>query len=136
MSSGICRVSDCTQHGLFFKRLDRHLKRVHPEISREENYRLPTPNSQQRNIKQKSSKDRHIRRPCLVPGCWYYNVIMSRLSDHLWRRHGLTLVTHDWLYHSREDCTKMHDHIEQKSTGKTLPGDLTSTLPGACCYSG
>ena len=95
--SGVCRVSDCTQHGLFFKRLDRHLKRVHPGITMEYLKTFPSPNPKERNIRQKSSGDRHLRRPCLVPGCRYYNIPVSRLSDHLRRRHTLTIQEHESL---------------------------------------
>ena len=93
--SGVCRVSDCTQHGLFFKRLDRHLKRVHPGITMEYLKTFPSPNPKERNIRQKSSGDRHVRRPCLVLGCRYYNIPVSRLSVHLRRRHTLTIQEHE-----------------------------------------
>ena len=104
MPSGVCPVTKCTQHGLFFKRLDKHLKRVHPGITMESLRNFPVPNPKDRSIKQKTSTDRHIRRPCLVPGCRYFNVAVSRLSDHLRRQHAMTVNEHEKLYKSRDAC--------------------------------
>ena len=74
MTGGVCSVTGCSQHGLFFKRLG--------------------------GIERISSKDRHARRPCLVPGCRYFNITMSRLSDHLRRRHAITIIEHETLYNT------------------------------------
>ena len=132
MSGGVCSVSGCTQYGLFFKRLNRHLKRVHPKISKEQIKVLPIPNSKERNIKQKSSKDRHLRKPCRVPDCRYFNVAVSRLSDHLRRRHGITVQEHQSLYntHANDRC----DAIQNNKATSISFKDLVDTLPGACFY--
>lgn len=131
MSSGVCPVTKCTQHGLFFKRLDKHLKRVHSGITMENLRNFPVPNPQDRSIKQKSSTDRHIRRPCLVPGCRYFNVAVSRLSDHLRRQHAMTVHEHETLYNTRDASS---DLIEGKTVKLTTLKDFVSTLPGACFY--
>ena len=47
---------------IIFKRLDRHLKRVHPKITKDQLKDFPAPNAEERNIKQQSSKDRHMRK--------------------------------------------------------------------------
>ena len=132
MSSGVCAVTGCTQHGLFFQRLDRHLKRVHPEITREQLKNFPKPDPKNRSIKEKSSKDRHIRRPCLVPGCRYFNVAVSRLSDHLRRQHEMTIEEHKALYNSRD--VSGFDPVEEQATKPITLRDFVSTLPGACFY--
>jgi hypothetical protein len=129
MSSGVCTVTGCTQHGLFFKRLDRHLKRVHPGITSEQLKNFPKPDPEDRSIKQKSSKDRHIRRPYLVPGCRYFNVAVSRLSDHLRRQHAMTIDEHKALYNSRDASS---DPVEAKAIKPITITDFLSTLPGAC----
>ena len=131
--SGICRVSGCTQNGLFFKRLDKHLKRVHPGITMEKHKTFPAPNPTERNIRKKSSADRHVRRPCRVPGCRYYNVLVSRLSDHLRRRHAPTFQEHESLYSSSEFSSENWNPV-QKADLKSSLRDLVATLPGACYY--
>lgn len=124
-SCGVCRVTGCTQHGLLFKRLDKHLKRVHPGITVEMNMLLPEANVKERNIRQKSFTDRHIRRPCRVPSCRYYNVPMARLSDHLQRKHQLSLEKHAQRYPQT---------TSSKDTSRTVHlEDFAYTLPGACC---
>jgi hypothetical protein len=137
MTGGVCRVPSCSQHGLFFKRLDRHLKRVHFGINKEEHGKLPSPDSQKRNIKPKSSSDRHIRRACRVPSCRYFNVLVSRLSDHLQRRHGLTVEEHNLLYNIWQDTCEQERAKDNppryltENHNKNM--DLMNTLPGACC---
>lgn len=132
--SGVCRVTGCTQLGLYFKRLDRHLKRVHPGITMEHLKSFPSPNPKERNIRQKSSGDRHVRRLCLVPGCRYYNIPVSRLSDHLRRRHTLTIQEHESLYTQRESSSACsnHENVENEKLKSTTLRNFVHTLPGAC----
>jgi hypothetical protein len=127
--SGVCRVKGCTQHGLYFKRLDRHLKRVHPCITMAQHEKYQTPNAMERNCK-KSSADRHLRRPCLVPDCRYYKIPVSRLSVHLRRRHQLTIKEHESLYGRGSSTNENCDN----SINSTLFRYVVYTLPGACHF--
>ena len=135
MSCGVCSVPGCTQYGLFFKRLDRHLKRVHPYTTKDQLKEFPMPNPKERNIKPKSSKDRHIRKQCRVPDCRYFNIVVSRLSDHLRRKHAITIKEHDLLYNTNGNKNNRGEAIteEKKATSISLK-DLYDTLPGACPY--
>ena len=128
--SGVCRVKGCTQHGLFFKRLDRHLKRVHPCITMAQHQKYETPNAMERLCK-KSSADRHVKKPCLVPDCRYYKILVSRLSDHLRRRHQLTIQEHESLYGSLGSQSK-NENCADNSVNSTLFRYIVHTLPGAC----
>ena len=89
--SGVCTSLDSLSMDYQFK---RHLKRVHPGITREQLKNFPKPDPKDRSIEQKPSKDRHIRRPSLVPGCRYFNVAVSRLSDHFRKQHAMAIDEH------------------------------------------
>ena len=78
-SDGHCRFRDCKQAGLYFKRLDKHLKRCHPGKSMKDNLNCPVQNPLQRSLVQ--SMDRR-RQPCTVLGCRYYGVPILRLDRH------------------------------------------------------
>lgn len=131
--SGTCLVRPCTQHGLFFKRLDRHLKRVHPGITMKELQTYPPANVKERSIRQMSPADRHIRRPCRVPGCRYYNIPVSRLSDHLRRRHALSIKEHEGIHGEETSNNANCDETEPPSI-PPVPVDIVHTLPGACHF--
>ena len=83
---------------------------------------------------KKSSKDRHIRKQSRVPDCRYFNVVVSRLSDHL-RKHAITIQEHDMLYNTNGNKNNRGEAIteEKKATSISLK-DLYDTLPGACLY--
>ena len=84
-SDGHCRFPDCKQAGLYFKRLDRHLKRCHPGKTREDNFNFPLKNPVSRCLVKNTDRQ---RKPCLVPGCRYYGVPISRLERHVKKVHG------------------------------------------------
>ena len=136
MSCGVCSVAGCSQYGLFFKRLDRHLKRVHPKITKDQLKDFPAPNAEERNIKQKSSKDQHIRKPCRVPDCRYFNVVVSRLSDHLQRKHAISIQEHELLYNTNDNRNNRCEAVIQNKKAMSISlRDLADTPPGACFYS-
>lgn len=84
-SDGYCRFPACRQSGLYFKRLDKHLKRCHPGMTKEDNLNNPSQNPMDRRLV--ATTDRH-RQPCTVLGCRYYNVPISRLDRHARKIHG------------------------------------------------
>ena len=84
-SDGYCRFPACRQSGLYFKILDKHLKRCHPGMTKEDNLNNPSQNPMDRRLV--ATTDRH-RQPCTVFGCRYYNVPISRLDRHARKIHG------------------------------------------------
>lgn len=80
---GQCRVPGCKELGLYFVRLDKHLKRCHAGKTRQENFHYPIPRHQGRVL---TGKDRE-HCPCSVRGCQYYGVLMSRLERHMKKAH-------------------------------------------------
>lgn len=71
----------------------------------------------------------------MLPGCRYFNIAMSRLSDHLRRRHGITLDEHEALYNSCKASAETLDHIQRKNTKhRSVFEDFIDTLPGACRF--
>ena len=74
---GRCRIPGCKQAGLYFKRLDKHLKRCHPGKSRQDNCVLTVKRPADRNLVINTDPE---RRKCEVIGCRYYGVAvcMSR----------------------------------------------------------
>ena len=84
-SDGYCRFSGCNQAGLYFKRLDKHLKRCPPGKTKEDNFNCPPQNPESRSLLKNTDRQ---RKPCLVPGCRYYGVTISRLERHMKKVHG------------------------------------------------
>ena len=78
-SDGYCRVSGCKQAGLYFKSLDKHLKRCHPGKTKKDNLKRPLQNPVNRSLVK------HVHRlgkPCGVVGCHFYGIPISRLDRH------------------------------------------------------
>ena len=84
-SDGHCHFPDCKQAGLYFKRLDKHLKRCHPGKTMEDNFNCPLPNPVSRTLVKNTDRQ---RKPCTVPGCRYYGVPIARLERHSKKVHG------------------------------------------------
>ena len=84
---GRCRIPGCKQAGLYFKRLDKHLKRCHPGTSRQDNFVLPVKRPEDRNLVKNTDRQ---RRKCEVIGCRYYGVAVSRLDRHMRKVHRTT----------------------------------------------
>ena len=99
-SDGHCRFRDCKQAGLFFKRLDKHLKRCHPGKTMKDNLNCPVQNPLQCSLVQ--STDRRCQ-PCTVLGCRYYGVPISRLDRHRKK------------VHETRDCQKNDDSVVECS---------------------
>lgn len=59
------------QAGLYFKRLNKHLKRCHPGKSRQDNFVLPVKRPADPNLVKNTDPE---RRKCEVIGCRYYGV--------------------------------------------------------------
>jgi len=95
-SDGHCQFSDCKQAGLYFKRLDKHLKCCHPGKTMKDNLNRPIQIPLQRSLAQ--STDRR-RQPCTVLGCHYYGVPILRLDRHRKK------------VHETRDCQKMEDSV-------------------------
>ena len=89
-TDGHCRVPDCKQLGLFFKRLDRHLVRVHPGLTRKRHDQLPLQNASDR-VQNLSVLGDRPRRPCQIVGCRYYGVPINRLDLHMRKVHHLSV---------------------------------------------
>lgn len=100
-SDGHCRFPDCKQSGLFFKRLDRHLKRCHPRKTREDNFNCPAQDPVTRSVVKNTDRP---RKPCTVLGCRFYEVPISRLERHLKKVHGVTKVN---LQERKESATEL-----------------------------
>ena len=83
-SDGYCRFSACKQSGLYFKRLDKHLKRCHPGKSKKDNMNCPSQNPVDRPLVKTIDRP---RQPCTVHGCRYYGVPISRLDRHVKKIH-------------------------------------------------
>ena len=81
---GHCRVPGCKQLGLYFKRLDQHLRRVHPGISRKMNFSFTVPFVKDRALA--AVTDRSCKE-CTVTGCRFYQVPMARLERHIKKAH-------------------------------------------------
>ena len=84
---GRCRIPGCKQSGLYFKRLDKHLKRCHPGKSRQDNFVLPVKKPEDRNLVKNTDRE---QRKCEVIGCCYYGVAVSRLDRHMRKVHRTT----------------------------------------------
>ena len=84
-SDSYCRFPACRQSGLYFKRLDKHLKQCHPGKTNEDSFKTPFQNPMDRRLVV--TTDRH-RQPCTVFGCRCYNVPISRLDRHARKIHG------------------------------------------------
>ena len=63
------------------------------------------------------------------PRLRYFNVAVSRLSDHLRRQHAMTIDEHKALYNSHNVSS---DPVEAKAIKPITLRDFLSTLPGAC----
>ena len=81
---GYCRFPYCKQAGLYFKRLDKHLKRCHAGKTKEDNFNRPPQNPVSRSSVKNTDRQ---RKPYLVPGCSYYGVPISRLERHVKKVH-------------------------------------------------
>lgn len=81
---GHCRIPGCKQLGLYFKRLDQHLRRVHPGISRETNHSFTLPNAKDRVLAVVADRS---RKECTVKGCRFYQVPVARLDRHMKKVH-------------------------------------------------
>ena len=77
-------ISRCKQTGLYFKRLDKHLKRSHPGKTRKDNFSCPSPTHKNRCLVKNSDQK---RKACQVVGCRFYGVLMTRLDRHMKKTH-------------------------------------------------
>ena len=84
---GCCRIPGCKQAGLYFKRLDKHLKRCHPGKSRQDNFVLLAKRPADRDLVKNTDRE---RLKCEVIGCRYYGVAVSRLDRHKRKVHRTT----------------------------------------------
>ena len=87
-SDGYCRFSACKQAGLYFKRLDKHLKRCHPGKTKKDNLERPLQNPVNRSLVKHVDRQ---RKPCRVVGCRFYGIPISRLDRHMKKIHGTNL---------------------------------------------
>lgn len=81
---GHCRVPGCKQLGLYFKRLDQHLRRVHPGISRKMNFSFTVPFVKDRALAAVTDRS---RKECTMTGCCFYQAPMARLERHINKAH-------------------------------------------------
>ena len=86
-----CQIPGCKQAGLYFNRLDKHLKRCHPGKSRQDNFVLPVNRPADHNLVKNTDWK---RRKCEVIGCHYYDIAVSWLDRHVKKVHRTT--TKEW----------------------------------------
>lgn len=84
-SDSHCHFPDFKQAGLYFKRLDKYLKRCHPGKTSQDNLNCPLQNPVSRSLVKNTDRQ---RKPCAVPGCRYYQIPISRLDRHAKEVHG------------------------------------------------
>ena len=99
---GCCRIPGCKQAGLYFKRLDKHLKRCHPGKSRQDNFAYPVKRPEDRNLTKNTDRE---RRQCEVFGCRYYGVAVSRHDRHMRKVHGATTKGQEAEKESIAECS-------------------------------
>ena len=123
-SNGYCRFPACRQSGLYFKRLDKHLKRCHPVKTKEDNLKNPFQNPADRRLV--ATTDRH-HQPYTVFGCHCYNVPISRLDRHLRKIHGTKPPTKE-NKDSAVDCSFSEEEEEEEERNDGLSVKIAEVL--------
>ena len=123
-SDGHCRFPACKQSGLYFKRLDKHLKRCHPGKTKEDNLDSPFQNPVDRLLV--TTIDRR-RQPCTVPGCRYYGVPISRLDRHVKKIHETKPKSED-NKDTMQECYFSDEEVEHDSSLSAKIAEIVENL--------